>query len=233
MARNEALKSRTHCGRGHEFTFENTVYETNTNGYLFRRCRTCYRERTKRSHKRLTLKRNQVEQVLEALSEGKTLSNITGVYRDGYVSGQKICGWQALNNFMNANPRLGKIIRKQLEANKLAATQAALNAKRFTAAPALIRNNGTDAYEAIISATSTLPSAIRGDVQGEMFLAIAEGRLSLADIPKRIREFVQQMNRADRQSVFNPWGHLSLEKPVSEDGSLKLIDVIREDQRLW
>lgn len=104
---------------------------------------------------------------------------------------------------------------------------------RTVAAPALLRNNGADAYEAIMSATQNLPLEIRSDVQGDMFIAVAEGRLKIADIRDRVHEFRNAHNRADRQSVFNPWGHLSLEKPLSEDGSLTLKDVLRDDQRLW
>lgn len=66
-----------------------------------------------------------------------------------------------------------------------------------------------------------------------MFLALAEGRLKLADIPARVREFVRAQNHADRNSVFNPWGHLSLDKPLNDDSDATFMDVIREDQRLW
>jgi hypothetical protein len=96
-----------------------------------------------------------------------------------------------------------------------------------------MRDGGRHSYEAITEATCDLPPQIRGIIQSDMFLALTEGRLKIRDIPARVREFVTMHNRADRQSVFNPWGHLSLEKPLGEDGSLKLMDVIREDQRLW
>ena len=66
-----------------------------------------------------------------------------------------------------------------------------------------------------------------------MFIALAEGHLKITDIARRTQEFVAARNRADRNSVFSPWGSLSFDKPLSEDGSLRLVDVLRDDQKLW
>lgn len=40
-----ARRYDTHCQRGHEFTPENTIWESKGRGYRGRRCRTCKRER--------------------------------------------------------------------------------------------------------------------------------------------------------------------------------------------
>jgi hypothetical protein len=104
---------------------------------------------------------------------------------------------------------------------------------RLIKAPNIIRNNGTDAYEAIMTATSHLPITIRDDVQGDMFVAVTEGRLKIKDVSNRVRQFAAARNRADRNSVLNPWGHLSLDKPLNGDTDSTFMDIIRDDQRLW
>jgi hypothetical protein len=149
----------------------------------------------------------------------------TNMFRGLYV-----CERGSFDRFCKENPKVARIILPI--AKKNAAVLMGWRT-RTVAAPALLRNNGADAYEAIMSATQNLPLEIRSDVQGDMFIAVAEGRLKIADIRDRVHEFRNAHNRADRQSVFNPWGHLSLEKPLSEDGSLTLKDVLRDDQRLW
>ena len=227
------MVEQTHCKHGHEFTPENTRIVKGR----FRHCRTCQRFFARKRKHSGKLSRGQIERLLQALRDGKSLQHVTGFKgnngRKQYVPGQAIARGVEIKAFMRNNPLIGRRMQKLIDANGKAAMMRANEARRIVAAPALIRNDGADAYQAIMSATRDLALEIRNDVQGDMFIAIAEGRLRIADIPSRVQEFRLARNRADRNSVFNPWGHISLDKPLNDDSDSTFLDVIREDQRLW
>lgn len=67
-----------------------------------------------------------------------------------------------------------------------------------------------------------LPRDHRDDVIGEMALAVYEGRLLEADIPRRVREFVNAGYRREHDR----FGPLSLDMPIFEDGTTTLGDRI-------
>jgi hypothetical protein len=99
-----------------------------------------------------------------------------------------------------------------------------MNRKR--AAPAILRNNGADAYAAIIQATARLWQGERGDVMSLMFLAAAEGRLDPRDAVRRLPEFVKQHRQ--QFGRFRPEGLApdSLDRPLFDDGTTILRDTI-------
>ncbi|AGT12002.1 HNH endonuclease [Mycobacterium phage SchoolBus] len=47
-----ARKFNTHCVHGHEFTPENTIWESKGNGYRGRKCRECHYKRNRDAHAR-------------------------------------------------------------------------------------------------------------------------------------------------------------------------------------
>jgi hypothetical protein len=67
------------------------------------------------------LKERVIRKVLLGLEEGKTINNLAGNVGDGYVRGTKIVNAARLNNFCDANPKLGKRIRALAEKNRIAA----------------------------------------------------------------------------------------------------------------
>jgi hypothetical protein len=126
------------------------------------------------------------------LHEGKTLNALYG--RDGkrYVSGGCVIDYHALRQFMKLNPRIGKKIQVLADKNRAAVRILAGEKRRKQAAPAIVRNNGADAYAAIMQATARLWEGERGDVMSLMFLAAAERRLDPRDAVRRLPEFVKQ-----------------------------------------
>lgn len=70
---------------------------------------------------------------------------------------------------------------------------------------------------------------LRDDVVSDMTLAWIEGRLRADDIEKRARDFVNARFKSDH----NKWGDISLDVPLSEDGTVTLGDILPEDRRLW
>jgi hypothetical protein len=130
-----------------------------------------------------------LRKIFAALHEGKSLRNLNGRYGSKYVGGS-IVSSQMLSNFIKKNPRVGKKIRELGEANVRRLRVPLGERRRLIAAPAILRNDGADAYEAITRATVSLWEGERGDVMSLMFLAIAEGRLMPRHAEARMQEFL-------------------------------------------
>ena len=52
---------KTHCPQGHEYTDENTYYNKQANGRLFRQCRTCVKERRRRDYAKAKAKKQAAQ----------------------------------------------------------------------------------------------------------------------------------------------------------------------------
>lgn len=215
------------CAHGHAYTLENTRYRKDRNGYLYRQCRACDAAQQRAYTLKGKLTENKVRVIFQALAEGKTLSNIIGVRGNRYV-GSQIIGSTALFAFMKVNPKVAVRMRLLSKKNALA-TQP----PRLVAAPALMKNNGHSAYDAIIAATRNVFVGIRQDVMGDLFIAVGEGRLKLHEIVARLPEFVAAHNKREKLSVFSKYGHLSLDKPIFDDENGSQYDRIAEDRGLW
>lgn len=221
---------RTHCPKGHPYSIENTIRHS-TQG--FRMCRACLREQGRNYRRRVwtppqrlegrgNLTADQVRAIAARLRDGETLHQI--------VTYNPVCAFLTLKAFKARNSRLWNPLAKLADANRREKWRATLRARQSFASPAIMKNDGADAFSAICAATSIVPDCIREDVRSAMFVAAAEGHLKPRDAAKRVREFVTAQNRADRMSVLNPWGHLSIDKPL-EGGSMTLGDVLT--QGLW
>jgi hypothetical protein len=114
--------------------------------------------------------------VLLGLEEGKTFSNL-----GGKGSGKFIVNGTRLIAFCDANPKLGTRIRALAEKNRMAAQKQNGDRARLAAAPAILRNNGADAFDVIQRVTAHLWEGERGDVMSLMFVAVAEGRMKISD----------------------------------------------------
>lgn len=208
------------CTRGHAIVGENIYVASDCV-----RCRACLRLKDKSPN----LGEKVVRAVLNGLEEGKLLTTLSGWVKDKYVGG-KIVDVARLRRFCAANPVLGKRINALAEKNRVAALQQRRERKRLFAAPVLMRNNGTEAFEAIHRATVNVWEGERDDVMSLMFVALAEGRLQLADATDRVGDFVKVHRYRPR--VF---GDSSLDKPVSHDSNTTLLDTLSvvSDSGYW
>jgi hypothetical protein len=200
------------CPHGHPMVEGNIGWG---NGWV---CLTCKRECDRRTQKPVT--HEKLTRIFEALREGKTLTQCYGWKTGSYVGG-KIVDSAALINFMKANPRIKKQIKKLALVNRRAIMQGVADRKRLIAAPALLQNDGADAYEAITRATARLWEGERGDVMSLMFVAIAERRLLPRDAAARMPEFLREHRRQ-----FSKFGPLSLDAPLFGDSTITLGDTV-------
>lgn len=200
------------CPRGHAMIEGNLVWGS---GWV---CLTCKRDHERRFQRTVT--HEQVSRVVAALHEGKLLSECHGL-KDGRYVGGKLVDSRAFTRFLNANPRVKTKIRKLAMANRLAAAQAMTNKRILIAAPALLKNEGADAYEAIMRATAHLWEGERGDVMSLMFLAVAEGKLDPRQAESRLPEFVREHRRQ-----FSKFGPVSLDAPAYGEGATTIGDLV-------
>lgn len=221
--------ARTHCKRGHPLSGDN-LRTYIFGGRSHRQCRTCKGVSERKNNKSGNIGAGVIRRVFEAAHEGKTITEIDGFSKHKYIGG-RIVKQKKLRFWMRQNPSLGRRLQKLFDANRAQIIRAP---RRLIAAPALVRNDGMDAYEAVRLACRDLPEMIRDDVMADMILAIAEGQLKPRDAARRACEFVTAHNRM--YSKYVPGGGLmySLDAPISsEDGSAARINFIREDQRMW
>jgi len=202
------------CMRGHLRSAENTY--VSPIGTLV--CRECRRAFDNSSSRPVTAEK--LRKIFALLHEGRPLCEAYGKKKNVYV-GNKIVESSALTRFMQDNPRIGDRIRKLAKQNVYATMQAVADRKRLIAAPAILSNQGHDAFEAIMRATANLWEGDRGDVMSLMFVAIAEGRLLPRDAAARLPEFVKLHRYRPRV-----YGDRSLDAPLYDDSSLTLGDTI-------
>jgi hypothetical protein len=208
--------ARTTCRKGHPLTPENT-YSVKACPRL---CRTCQRMVWKRQNKEANLGAGTIRKIFALLHEGEPLCAVSGVRNGKYIGGALLSSTQ-LNNFLKKNSRIAKRMRKLGDTNRAAIFKASRERRRIVAAPAIMANDGADAYEAIMQATNALWDGERGDVISLMFLAAAEGRLLPRDAVKRMPEFLREHRRQ-----FSKFGPDSLDRPLFEDGAMTLGDTI-------
>lgn len=169
-ARIRIQKRREHlpptCPQGHEFTPENTMFNSQNS----RICRKCL---WLRNNTPTPITAEKLRLVFERLNEGETLSSVFGKKSDQSFVVRRL----SLVHFMDRHPRIKRKILTLANKNRLAILDRIHAGNRLRAAPALIRNDGASAYEAVVHATASLWEGERGDVMSLMFLAIAEGRL--------------------------------------------------------
>jgi len=200
------------CPHGHPMIAGNIKWAS---GWI---CVACKRACDRRTEKPVT--REKLERIFAALHEGKALAECYGKKNNRYVGG-KIVDSGALIKYLRENPRIGKRIRALSRTNRRTIMQAVADRKRIVAAPAIMRNNGADAYQAILRATANLWEGERGDVMSLMFVAAAEGRLKPKDAAARLPEFLR-----DHRRQFGKFGPVSLDQPLFDDGSVTLGDTI-------
>lgn len=215
---------RTHCARGHEFSVENTLFCNVGNNGRKRICLTCRVEWSKACSRKKSISETTARLVQEAILSGHNFAEITGESLKGKPI-PRICSSSPLFYFRKANPEIDAKWRGMMA--KLHKPKSV----RLIAAPAILKNNGFDAFEAIQSATRHLIEPLRGTVQSDMWLDVTEGRLMIRQIGSRLQDYIRKYNRDERHSVANRWGHRSLDAPMG-DGGFTLLDTL-EDGAGW
>jgi hypothetical protein len=201
------------CVCGHAMTPENT--RVNSQGWRY--CLACARIRDRKPRPVTPLK---LQLIFDRLHDGETLNVIYGRKNAKYVGGG-VTDRASLLHYMRQHPRTAKRIQALADKNRLVVRHIVHEGNRRRAAPALARNNGADAYEAIARATAHLWGGERGDVMSLMFLAAAEGRLLPRDAAARLPEFLREHRRQ-----FGKWGPLSLDAPIFGDSTTTLGDTV-------
>jgi hypothetical protein len=141
------------CQRGHAFTPENTIWKIRPNGKKRRRCRECHNAVTRLWNKRVRKvpSRRKLSLILEGLNHGLSINQMT-------TSGPHlICSPTHFYNFLRtADTKLVKRIKAASAKNGRQNFIQAMDARRIAPAPALLKNDGMAAYEAIARATAVL-----------------------------------------------------------------------------
>jgi hypothetical protein len=217
------------CDSGHLWTLNAMFRKSGT-----RLCRECIRLQAKQRTKTKIASQRQVSEVLEGLRHGLTLNqmtssrNKTGVYRP-HGDIKRVVGSGPLYNFFKTHPALGQKMKDASKRNGLKNLRAAYSSQRVVAAPALMLNNGVDAFEAVRRATAGIWEGDRDDVQTLMWIDIAENKLKISDCtPERTREYLKIHRR--RPNVF---GSYSLDTPIGEDSGMTWLDTKTDGDRLW
>jgi hypothetical protein len=214
-----------HCSRGHLWSEHEAI--DNKRGRRY--CRECKRLSGCEQKLDRYAKREDLALVLDGLSHGLTLHQMTArpgarVWRLESAPVHRVMHPSILWAFMKSNPAIGRRMKAQSKENALGHTRAAAQNRRIIAAPALLRNNGADAYEAVQHACAHLWEGERGDVMSLMFVDVSEGRLKISDCAARVDEYRRRHNRRPRA-----WGDYSLDAPIGEDGSATWLDMVSVD----
>jgi hypothetical protein len=211
----ERRRNAETCANGHVRTLENTFYVQNERQCLVRRCKDCNQQ----ARAIRMPKPEDVRGAVTALHHGQTLTSLATPYL------QKL-----LRNFILKNPNIGNrmhvLSKKNADANRSDFNQS----RRLVAASALLRNDGEDAYDAVMRATAHLHEDDRGDVTSRMYVAIGEGRLKLSDARARVGEFLKDQRRRPR--VYGD-ARYSLDNPLGDDSNATWLDTKTDANRLW
>jgi hypothetical protein len=215
----ELARTAERCKNGHARTLENTFYDQNGK-WLVRRCKECRKAVLARSMPSA----DQMRRVFQAMHHGQIICDVIGKNNPA----SKLIREPILRNFMRANPSAARRIQLLSEKNRL--QHRSTSNKRSIAAPALLRNDGLDAYEVVRRATAHLSADDRDDVMSRIFVAIGEGRLTLAQVSTRVGNFLKDQRRRPR--VFGD-ARYSLDNPVGDDSNMTWLDIKADADRLW
>lgn len=219
---------RTHCKRGHPLSGDNLYVAPKSGNRGCRACRSLTMKKLRTD--RITPERKKL--ILQRLREGFSLRALKkGVIGARYFPGLTLTTSQQMRAERLRDPKWSDkvdALSKPLAHAKLVAIG---RAKRIHAAPALMRNSGLDAYDVIVRATQNIYDEARDEIRGDLFIALGENRITLAEIPSRVREFVAAYNRRNRHSVMSQWGDISLDVQTFDEGPTRLVDTVTHG--LW
>jgi hypothetical protein len=137
---------------------------------------------------------------------------LAGHHGGAYTPGIRVANIVRLKIFCDNNPKIGGLIRRLAEKNRIAVKSAPRGA--IVVAPAVIRASGDIMDEIAAAVPRHLPRDLRDDVVQNIWLAVTEGGLKRSEIALRTRAFV----RAEYRNNHNAWGPRSLDVPLWIDG---------------
>ena len=223
----------THCRKGHLLPKEANYL--GRGGKPYRRCVECVRIQSKRAK---APARELIERAIMHLAMRRPISFFTKGGSPGYLMSHK--------NFTAARalyPELDKLAldaiengvsraqkRRQAGKPKLRA-QTKPKCKRSNVDPVLTGSIAArpDETHAAIDAVvpRALPPEMRRDVINDMWLAVADGEISIGDLTSQVKKFTVAYNRMFPQKYAMP----SIDAPAFRDGATPLIETISEG--LW
>ncbi|SIO66927.1 hypothetical protein SAMN05443247_11540 [Bradyrhizobium erythrophlei] len=216
---------RLACNRGHLYSVHGRLRK---GGIL--RCKKCGNIALAGS-----VKKETITQLLDGLSHELTLNQMTAHEKsrswrpDGAIS--RIIRPTVLWSFMKEHPTIGKRMKVLSQKNAAENYRAAGLTRIRVASPAILRNDGLDAFNAIQRATAHIWEGDRGDVQSLMYIAIGERRLSLSSCTRAAADkFLEQHRKRPR--VLGD-ARYSLDNPLGDDSGMTWLDTKMEADRLW
>ena len=210
-------RSRTHCGRGHEFAVHGLSYKNHVNGRRYRYCKLCNLMHSQKGNK---LPNEVVEKIKTLVRDGSSLSSFTKPgpgYLARFISVKLLRSQDAEFDRL---VRLNRLARHNLE-RKIITTNI-----RMPTLTGRIAAPPDETFSAVDAAVSRrLPHHIRDDVMGRLILDIFEGRVDVSQVAKYAQAYTRQ---AYNQMNYGP---LSLDAQLFADGSTTRGD--RVTRGLW
>jgi hypothetical protein len=205
-------RSRTHCGRGHEFAVHGLAYKRHVNGRRYRYCKLCNRINSQQGGK---LSDSIVEKIKSLVRAGNPLRSFTSGGKPGYLA-----RFNSVKLLRIKDAEFDRLVRLNSE-RKIITTNI-----RMPTLTGRIAAQPDETFSAVDAAVSRcLPHHIRGDVMGRLILDILEGRVDISEVAICARRYIRQ--------AYNEmnYGPLSLDAPRFDGGTATRGDTI--SRGLW
>jgi hypothetical protein len=219
------------CRNGHAIIGDNALMYKKDRVRREIRCKICDRERERRKMHRADLPEHTVREFARRVfDERATLHELGGKSGTKWI-GNRVANPTRLMSWCKAHPKLGNRIMAQVRENGKARRLEIIASRRLHVAPkALSRNMGV--FEVIEAALPRwLESDDRRDLVTDMWMAVGEGLLLPADIPRRAREFVSTHRK--KYTNTGRYAFNSLDAPTSDDNPTSRIERLTDADRLW
>jgi hypothetical protein len=223
-------RSRTHCGRGHEFAVHGLSYKNHVNGRRYRYCKLCNKINGRQGKK---LPHEIVERVKALVRAGAPLNSFTSGGRPGYL-----CRFASVKLLRVEDPEFNNLVLLGAERRKLIGQQTSFAIPKphiikttNLRAPTLLGSVAGRAdvvFSAVNEVVSPrLPRHIRDEVMGQLFLDVEEGRVALSDIGRFARKYTNDIYQEEKRQI-------SLDSPAFRDGSGgSKLDRLSEADGMW
>lgn len=209
--RMEWKRNKTHCVHGHEYTLENTSFQSDGT----RQCKTCNRASAAMGK---VLSDAEVQSIKTKLTAGIPLGWIAG--SSGPDQSHYVANFAAVNRKRREDPEFNQFVAEAISG-------AHARGQKRRAARILINRRRQEAEDyAAIRSMVPLNIPHRDDVVGSIYRAMLEGTVKREDV----RSVVQFFIRAEYKFVHNPWRDIGFDAPVRAGSEFKLSDVIAENR---